>query len=157
MNQRIYNYSIHLLARRDYSEFKLKTKLRSRKDNLPHEIDEVILKLKENGLLREENYRRLFIRKWMLKGESEDKIRRRGSLEKLEFQEEEFRHIEKGLGIDESESIEKLILKKIGLKEIPTEPQERFKLTGKILRFLISKGHCYEDSKKILVNILKDH
>jgi len=24
MNQRIYNYSIHLLARRDYSEFKLR-------------------------------------------------------------------------------------------------------------------------------------
>ena len=95
MNQRIYNYSIHLLARRDYSEFKLKTKLRSKKDNLPHEIDEVIVKLKENGLLREENYRRLFIRKWMLKGESEEKIRRRGSLEKLEFYVEEFKLIEK--------------------------------------------------------------
>jgi regulatory protein len=157
MNQRIYNYSIHLLARRDYSEFKLRVKLRSKKDNLPHEIDEVILKLKENGLLREENYRRLFIRKWMLKGESEDKIRRRGFLEKLEFDEDEFRHIEKELGFDESESIEKLVLKKIRSKEIPKDPQEKFKLRDKILRFLISKGHSYEDSKKILVKILKDH
>jgi regulatory protein len=157
MNQRIYNYSIHLLGRRDYSQFKLRAKLRSKKDNLPHEIEEVILKLKENGLLREENYRRLFIRKWMLKGESEEKIRRRGSLEKLEFDEDEFRHIEKELGFDESESIEKLVLKKIRSKEIPKDPQEKFKLRDKILRFLISKGHCYEDSKKILVKILKDH
>jgi len=157
MNQRIYNYSIHLLARRDYSEFKLRVKLRSKKDNLPHEIDEVILKLKENGFLREENYRRLFIRKWMLKGESEDKIRRRGFLEKLEFDEDEFRHIEKELGFDESESIEKLVLKKIRSKEIPKDPQEKFKLRDKILRFLISKGHSFEDSKKILVKILKDH
>jgi regulatory protein len=117
----------------------------------------VILKLKENGFLREENYRRLFIRKWMLKGESEDKIRRRGFLEKLEFDEDEFRHIEKELGFDESESIEKLVLKKIRSKEIPKDPQEKFKLRDKILRFLISKGHSYEDSKKILVKILKDH
>jgi regulatory protein len=154
MNQRIYNYSIHLLARRDYSEFKLKTKLRSKKDNLPHEIDEVIVKLKENGLLREENYRRLFIRKWMLKGESEEKIRRRGSLEKLEFYVEEFKLIEKELGFDDSDSIEKLIEKKIRFKEIPKDPIEKFKLRDKILRYLISKGHCYEDSKKVLDRFL---
>jgi regulatory protein len=154
MNQRIYNYSIHLLARRDYSEFKLKNKLRSKKDNLPHEIDEVIVKLKENGLLREENYRRLFIRKWMLKGESEEKIRRRGYLEKLDFNVEEFRHIEKELGFDDSDSIEKLIEKKIRSKEIPKDPLEKFKLRDKILRYLISKGHRYEDSKKILGRFL---
>ena len=68
--RRIYNYCIHLLARQDYSEYKLRQKLRSKPQNLPHMIDEAIEKLKDKGLLREEAYRRLFIRKWMMKGES---------------------------------------------------------------------------------------
>jgi SOS response regulatory protein OraA/RecX len=93
MNQRIYNYSIHLLARQDYSEFKLRQKLRSKKDNLPHEVDEVLEALKGKGLLKESNYRRLFIRKWMMKGESEQKIRMRGAQEKLEFESEEFEQV----------------------------------------------------------------
>ncbi len=150
MNQRIYNYSIHLIARQDYSEFKLRRKLRSKKDNLPHEVDEVIEKLKANGLIKEESYRRLFIRKWMMKGEAEDKIKKRGAMEKLLFTSEEFRAIEIELGFTDDESLEKLIAKKLRSKEIPTNPEEKFKLRDKVLRFLISKGHSYEEAKKSL-------
>jgi len=88
MNQRIYNYSIHLLARQDYSEFKLRQKLRSKKNNSSHEVDEVLVALTARGLLKEEKYKRLFIRKWMMKGESEQKIKKRGAMEKLEFESE---------------------------------------------------------------------
>ncbi len=147
MNQRIYNYSIHLLARQDYSEYKLKQKLRSKKDNLPHEVDEVLAKLKEKGLLREEAYRRLFIRKWMMKGEGEDKIRKRGAMEKLTFEDEEFATIATELGFTDDDSIERLIQKKLRMKDIPTDPKEKFKLRDKVLRFLISKGHSYDDAK----------
>jgi regulatory protein len=150
MNTRIYNYSIHLLARQDYSEYKLRQKLRSKKDNLPHEIDEVLEKLKEKGLLREEAYRRLFIRKWMIKGEGEDKIRKRGAMEKLEFEEDEFETIAKELGFTDEDSIEKLIQKKLRMKDIPKDPKEKFKLRDKVLRYLISKGHSYEDAKTSL-------
>jgi SOS response regulatory protein OraA/RecX len=150
MNQRIYNYSIHLLARQDYSEFKLRQKLRSKKDNLPHEIEEVLEALKSKGLLREEAYRRLFIRKWMIKGESEDKIRKRGALEKLSFEEEEFRNVENELGFTDEESLEKLIQKKLRSKTIPSNPIEKFKLRDKVLRFLISKGHDFNDAKEAL-------
>lgn len=150
MNQRIYNYSIHLLARQDYSEYKLKQKLRSKKDNLPHEVEEVILKLKEKGLLREEAYRRLFIRKWMMKGEGEDKIKKRGAMEKLVFEEGEFEAISKELGFSDHDSLEKLIQKKLRMKDIPKDPKEKFKLRDKVLRFLISKGHSYEDAKTSL-------
>lgn len=150
MNTRIYNYSIHLLARQDYSEFKLRRKLRSKKDNLPHEVEEVLAKLKEKGLLREEAYRRLFIRKWMMKGESEQKIRQRGSMEKLTFEEDEFIKVEKELGFSDEDSLEKLITKKLRSKEIPTEYLEKSKLRDKVLRFLISKGHSFDESKKAL-------
>ncbi len=150
MNQRIYNYSIHLLARQDYSEFKLKRKLRSKKDNLPHEVDEVLAALKEKGLLREENYRRLFIRKWMMKGEAEDKIKKRASMEKLALDSSEFRAIELELGFTDDESIEKLISKKLRAKEIPQDKEAKYKLRDKTLRFLISKGHDFQDAKKAL-------
>lgn len=155
MNQRIYNYSIHLLARQDYSEFKLRQKLRSKKDNLPHEVDEVIEKLKENKLLNEAGYRRLFIRKWMFKGESRDKIIKRGSIEKLQFDDEEFERVEEELGFGESESLEKLIQKKLRSKEIPESKEEFYKLRDKTLRFLISKGHDYSDAKDAINEYFK--
>jgi regulatory protein len=150
MNQRIYNYSIHLLARQDYSEFKLRQKLRSKKDNPPQEVDEVIEALKAKGLLREENYRRLFIRKWMMKGESENKIRQRGAMEKLEFSDEDFKNAELELGFEDQDSLKKLIDKKLRSKVIPKEFEERLKLKNKVMRFLISKGHSYEECKKAL-------
>lgn len=148
--RRIYNYCIHLIARQDYSEYKLRKKLRSKPQNLPHQIDEAIEKLKAKGLLREESYRRLFIRKWMLKGESEDKIRKRGSQEKLTFEDGEFEICAQELGFTDDESLEKLVAKKLRSKEIPKNPAEKFKLRDKVLRFLISKGHSFEDSKKSL-------
>jgi SOS response regulatory protein OraA/RecX len=148
MNQRIYNYSIHLLARQDYSEYKLKQKLRSKKNNLPHEVDEVIAALKAKGLLKEENYRRLFIRKWMMKGEAEDKIRKRGAMERLEFDADEFKRVEEELGFSDDDSIEKLVAKKLRFKEIPSDPSEKRKLQDKVLRYLISKGHDFSSSRK---------
>jgi SOS response regulatory protein OraA/RecX len=154
MSQRIYNYCIHLLARQDYSEYKLRQKLRSKKQNLPHEIDEAVNKIKEKGLLKEENYRRLFIRKWMMKGEAEDKIRKRGGMEKLQFGPDEFKVIEEELGFTDDDSIDKLILKKLRAKEIPSDFPAKQKLKEKVLRFLISKGHSYEDSKKALNEFL---
>ncbi len=157
MNKRIYNYSIHLLARQDYSEFKLRTKLRSKKDNLPHEVDEVLEALKANGLLKEENYRRLFIRKWMMKGESEDKIRKRGAQERLSFSSEEFQLVGQELGFNDEDSIEKLVAKKLRSKEIPADPAEKQKLREKVLRFLISKGHDYSDAKNSLNKYLNSN
>jgi regulatory protein len=156
LNQRIYNYSIHLLARQDYSEFKLRQKLRSKKDNLPHEIEEVLVALKSRGLLREENYRRLFIRKWMMKGEAEDKIKKRGAMEKIEFDSSEFRAIEIELGFNDDDSIEKLIVKKLRSKVIPEDREEKYKLRDKTLRFLISKGHDFQDAKKALDKYLSN-
>lgn len=150
--KRIYNYCVHLIARQDYSEYKLRQKLRSKPQNLPHDIDEAIEKLKTKGLLREASYRRLFIRKWMIKGESADKIKKRGAMEKLSFEEEEFEEAARELGLNDEDNLERLIQKKLRSKEIPTNPEEKYKLRDKVLRFLISKGHSYDEAKKGLAN-----
>lgn len=146
--RRIYNYCIHLLARQDYSEYKLRQKLRSKPQNLPHMIEEALVKLKEKGLLREESYKRLFIRKWMMKGESEEKIRKRGAMEKLEFDHDAFQLVSEELGFTDEDSLEKLVQKKLKTKEIPKNPLEKMKLRDKTLRFLISKGHDFSEAKK---------
>lgn len=85
-----------------------------------------------------------------MKGEAEDKIRKRGGMEKLSFEDEEFRNVEKELGFTDDDSIEKLVQKKLRSKEIPTNLLEKNKLRDKVLRFLISKGHSYDDCKKAL-------
>ncbi len=153
--RRIYNYCVHLIARQDYSEHKLRQKLRSKPQNLPHMIEEAILKIKTKGLLREENYRRLFIRKWMMKGESEEKIRMRGAMEKLQFEDDEFETVTVELGFSGQDSLEKLIIKKLRVKEIPTDAKERYKLKDKVMRFLISKGHGFGEAKEAINKFLK--
>jgi SOS response regulatory protein OraA/RecX len=155
--RRIYNYCVHLLARQDYSEHKLRQKLRSKPQNLPHHIDEAILKIKEKGLLREEGYRRLFIRKWMIKGESEDKIRKRGGLENLKFQDDEFKVCAEELGFKDEDSLQKLLAKKLRSKIIPKDLGERSKLKDKVLRFLISKGHGFEEAKRAISHHFNHH
>lgn len=149
MNQKIYSYSLALLARQDYSEYKLRQKLRT-KEFIPHEIDEVILELKEKQYIREDNYRRLFIRKWMIKGESPEKIRMRGAQEKLSFEKEDFENASDELGITSTDNIEKLIAKKLRLKDIPSDYESKSKLRDKVIRYLISKGHSYDLAKRAL-------
>ena len=89
-----------------------------------------------------------------MKGESEDKIKKRGAMEKLEFETEEFRVVELELGFTDEDSIEKLIHKKLRSKEIPKDYAAKNKLRDKVLRFLISKGHRFEESKKALNQFL---
>src|SRR5690606_14814359 len=99
-------------------------------------------------LLREESYKRLFIRKWMMKGESEEKIRKRGAMEKLEFDHDACQLVSEELGFTDEDSLEKLVQMKIKTKEIPKNPLEKMKLRDKTLRFLISKGHDFSEAKK---------
>ena len=153
--RRIYNYCIHLIARQDYSEYKLRKKLRSKPQNLPHKIEEALAKLKAKGLLREEGYRRLFIRKWMQKGEAEDKIRQRGAQEKLQFEDGEFEAIATELGFNDDESLEKLVQKKLRGKTIPTDWKEKQKLRDKVIRFLLSKGHSFSEIRPVIEKHLK--
>lgn len=85
-----------------------------------------------------------------MKGESENKIRQRGAQEKLEFSEDDFQNAGLELGFEDQDSLKKLIDKKLRSKVIPKEFEERLKLKNKVMRFLISKGHSYEESKKAL-------
>ena len=64
--KRIYNYAIKLLTGRDYSEVKLKEKLRLKNfDKIV--VEKVIAEIKERGFLREESYLEARIKAFMHK------------------------------------------------------------------------------------------
>ena len=138
-----YDYCIYLLSRQDYSEFKLRQKLRQRQTET-EEINQTITKLKEKNFLNEERYKQLFIKKWILRGEGKQKIRLRAEQEKLTISESDFDHY------SPEKNIEKLIIKKTKNLNSSMDKEESFKQKSKLLRYLVSKGHSYQEAKKMV-------
>src|SRR5690606_29079025 len=62
-----YQYSLDLLARRDYSKYKLTQKLRSR-EFTDEEIEDTIENLVKKNYLREEEYQRMRVQGMLIKG-----------------------------------------------------------------------------------------
>lgn len=150
MSQQAYNYLIKILSARDYSEYKLREKLKAKKFPA-NEIDTAIEKIKTNGYLQEKNYTEARIKAFMNKGYSVHYIRQKMAQEKLVVENDLIHDVFLEHKTDEAQQIERLARKKISTKESLTSLEE-----AKILRFLISKGHAYSLSKKILTSILQN-
>mgnify|MGYP001165364190 CR=1 FL=1 len=141
--KKAYNYCIFLLSKRDYSEYKIKNKLRSRK-HTPEIITEVIGQLTEQGYLREEEYKRQRIKQFILKGFANKFILQKLSQEHLTGEEEEIEKIRNEQYLYSDEMIDQLIQKKLRGKDIPKDFESKQKLKNKVLRFLILKGHSFD-------------
>lgn len=149
-NSKAYFYLIKILSSRDYSEHKLREKLRERKYPAS-EIDEVINEIKAKGYLKEDLYTEARIKGFMHKGYSIDYIRQKLQQEKLTVPLETIGDIFEEYRITEDQQVERLALKKIGTK-IP----EDFEQESKILRYLISKGHDFSRSKRVLKGLISN-
>ena len=132
-SNKAYLYLIKLISFRDYSEHKLREKLREKKYPA-NEIDSAINEIKTKGYLKEELYTEARVKGFMNKGYSPNYIRQKLAQEHLTVTEEE---------------IDRLARKKMhGKTEFDYEGQ------SKILRFLLSKGHDFGTSKKVLKSII---
>lgn len=149
-NSKAYFYLIKILSSRDYSEHKLREKLRERKYPA-NEIDEVINEIKTKGYLKEDLYTEARIKGFMHKGYSIDYIRQKLAQEKLSVSIETIGAIFEEYRITEDQQIERLVLKKMGTK-IP----EDFEQESKILRYLIGKGHDFSRTKRILKGLIAE-
>ncbi len=150
MSTRAYLYIVKLLSARDYSEHKLREKLKE-KQYPANDIDNALSEAKEKGYLREEAYIEARVKSFMNKGYSPNYIRQKMSQERLSVSTDEIKDIFTEERVSEEEQIERLARKKLGQKlEID------FDLEGKILRFLISKGHDFSLSKKVLKNLKEE-
>lgn len=141
--KKAYNYCIFLLSKRDYSEYKIANKLRSRKHS-PDIIHAVITKLTDQGYLREEEYKKQRIKQFILKGCSNKYIIQKLALEKLTCEDDDIDTIRNDQSLSSDDMIIKLIEKKLRSKEVPQDFESKQKLKNKVLRFLISKGHSFD-------------
>lgn len=138
-NKKAYLYLIKLLAKRDYSEFKLKNKLIEKKFAIT-EIELALEQIKNAGYLREDYYAEARIKAYMNKGYSQGFIQHKLRQEHVDVTREYIQEIFSEHRMTEQNQIEKLIDKKLLLDQTQTDTDE-IKIKAKILRFLASKGH----------------
>jgi len=146
MKQSAYQYCLYLLSGQDYSEYKLRQKLKL-KGFEAVEIDETMSKLIEKNYLRQEEYQRLLTRKLISKGYSDSMIKRRAEQESLEIASIDLQTQRTDMDLSSQDIITQLIRKKLRSRSIPWDKLERQKLKDKVLRFVLSKGHSYQDCK----------
>jgi regulatory protein len=150
MSQQAYTYLVKILSARDYSEYKLRVKLRE-KQYPANEIEAAIADIKAKGYLREEVFTESRIRTFMNKGLSVNHIRQKLHQEHLQATDEQIQEIFDENQISEDQQIERLARKKMGSKtDLDFDEQ------GKILRYLISKGHDYALAKKVLGTLVSE-
>lgn len=153
-NSKAYSYLIKLLSARDYSEHKLREKLREKirdKKFSADECDSAISEIKSKGWLREDAYAEARVKAFMNKGYSPDYIRQKLAQEHMTVTDEAISDIFSEHHVSVENQIERLARKKMGSRtEIDFDDE------GRILRYLISKGHEFGTSKKVLRSILHE-
>jgi regulatory protein len=143
-SKKAYSYLVKILSSRDFSEHKLREKLRSRNFETL-EIEEAIAEVKSRNFLREDNYIEARIKAFMNKGYSPDYIQQKLSQEHLQVSEEIIQAVFDEYSLTTDEQIRRLATKKLR-GPFPPDYDEQ----NKIIRYLLSKGHDLYQSKKIL-------
>lgn len=146
-----YNYLVKLLSFRDYSEVKLRDKLREKKFS-PEESESAINELKSRGYLREDLYIEARIKGFMHKNCSANYIKQKLASEKLSIEIDLIYNIFDEHKIEEVDQINNLLTKKLKLPSNfqELEYEERNKLIQKAVRYAISKGHSPQSVFRIL-------
>lgn len=147
-SNKAYMYLVKLLSARDYSEHKLREKLREKKYPAD-EIESSINEIKEKGFLREEVYAEARVKAFMNKGYSPDYIRQKMAQEHMTVTNEAIEEIFAEYHMSTEDQIDRLVRKKMQRKTEFDYEEE-----SKILRFLLSKGHDFGTSKKIMKSII---
>lgn len=146
-----YNYLVKLLSFRDYSEVKLREKLREKKFS-PEEAESAISELKSRGYLREDLYIEARIKGFMHKNCSANYIKQKLASEKLTVDFDLIYSIFEEHKIEEVDQINNLLAKKLKLPSNfqELEYEERNKMIQKAVRYAVSKGHTPQSVFRIL-------
>lgn len=147
---KLISYAYRLLARQDYSEFKLRQKLELR--CLDHNlIQDVVEDLKKSGYLREEAYARIKVKSRLKQAKSANFIRSELAQENISISNQEIEEIASEYQINHDEIIRRQIEKKIrNIKINELDFEAKFKLKNKVLSSLVRLGHSFSDCNKYL-------
>ena len=148
MNNTALQYSVKLLSRRDYSEFKLRVKLQN-KQFQDFEIDEAIEALKIKKYINEENYTENRIIELILRNYGNLYIINKLNEEKLYPEEININKIRTERNMEEENIIQILLIKKAhSLKDIPL-----LKKKNKINSYLTAKGFDFYSIEKVIESL----
>lgn len=151
MSKKAYQTLIRLLSIKDYSEHKLREKLRER-DFPANEIEDAINQVKEQNYLREDLYAEARAKAFMNKGYSTNYIRQKLNQEHVAVTNEFISDIYDEHKYSEEDQIRELVQKKLRGKKI-----EDYNHEVKIIRFVLSKGHEMGSIKKVLKEYKNSH
>ncbi|MBP9673825.1 MAG: regulatory protein RecX [Bacteriovoracaceae bacterium] len=143
-----YSYALSLLARRDYSLFGLKTKLKS-KSYTEEEISQTIEDLKAKNYLREENYIQSKIKYLLKKNYSPFYIEKELAKEQIKVNKSQILEVASSVNCYEEDQIKTLF----NLKSRLLKPNQK-NCYNKLLSSVIQKGHDLQLAKKILKDFL---
>lgn len=143
-----YSYALRLLARQDYSEHKIKSKL-LQKGYSQATGQEVISRLVDQGLLNERAYATARVQALMKKGHPPTFIIQKLAQEKVVVSSDFIGQIFEEHGVTTSGQLCKLITKKIRPHDHDAT-QLTGKLRDKIIRYSLSKGHSLDDILKAI-------
>ncbi len=143
-----YKYSIRILSKKDYSRAKLRLKLVAR--DYEDIADELIDLLVQKKFLREEYYIEARIKGMMKKNYSPSYIKSKLNEEEAYASEELINSIFEEWGFNKFDQIENLIRKKSISHNWQDEDYKLPENKAKLIRFVHSKGHNWEDLKEFL-------
>ncbi|OUR93087.1 hypothetical protein A9Q84_21525 [Halobacteriovorax marinus] len=152
-----YLYAIRLLAKQDYSNYKITKKLKDRGYESIH-ISATIDKIIDLGYLREENYSIARIQAYMHKGLHPEFIQMKLKQEFVEVELSLIHEVFSEYSITSDHQLGKIIVKKSLDKEsynlLAYEAQQKMK--QKVFRYAQSKGHQFDDIQRIFSKVLNN-
>lgn len=144
LNSKLFNYSIYLLARRDYSKKEMLKKFKE-KEYSPTDIEAVMDYLITNGYQSDHKFTRAYINAKLGAKVGLSKIKRQLSFDKG-ITNEIIEDVLSEFDIDETENIIRFLETKYRNKDLK-DPKEK----NKAFRFLVSKGFSFDDIKQSFI------
>lgn len=147
-NKKCLLYCYKILARKDYSVYSLKKKLKLKKfeDN---EIIESINKIISDGFLNDEKYARYKIKQQLLKGNSASSVKEALAFEKINIDTEFINETITQFSLNPTDTLKTHVQKRFKLY-LKKYPEDKLKREQKILSHFFQKGHSIELIKKMI-------
>lgn len=154
--KKCYQSAIKLIARKDYSKYKLKNKLLD-KGFQSHLIDDLIDILVDEKYLREDYYKEARIKGMIYKDYHPTYIHQKMYEEKCPVTDQEIEDVLALVNTTELDLLTNLIKKKYRIMESLDSSKSDEQKKEKILRFVASKGHCPHEARSIINSQISEY
>lgn len=152
--KKCYNSALRLIARRDYSEYKLSQKLKEKQFSL-EEIAEVIGILKDENYLREDFYREARIKGLLRKGYSPEVVQYKMDQERCPATLEEIQDVGNEMDLTGDNQLFELVSKKVRIDyEFVSDKR---KLKDRVLRYIHSRGHNVSKASQFYDRLIEEY